>query len=377
MRIGVDVRALDTPYVSGVDTYLRALLNVWTGISGHKFLLFGTPVLENDPSIMKMVQAGHSFFSQNLPNKVFNAGMKFLRAPKMDKLVGGADVFWMPNPMFHATSGNVKKVVTFHDLSFERLKFIYSLKRNLWHFLVNPKKEARGADALIAVSSSTASDLEKLYGINSEKIKVVPLGVDNEKFLSPTPNSFLSTLNVDRSGYILFLGNLEPRKNVSTLVRAFNEVKLKHQGLKIVLAGSFFPQKDKALLREVKNHKDIIVLGKASEGQKIALYQNAKMMVLPSLYEGFGLPILEAFSAGTPVVTSSSSSMPEVSNGAALIVNPLNIKDMASAIQLLLTNSSLKDNLISRGKEVSGKYSWEKTAKMTLEVLEAAALYNS
>lgn len=293
--------------------------------------------------------------------------MKFFGRPRLDKLVGGADVFFLPNPMFHAFSPRVKTVITFHDLSFERLKNVYPVKHRLWHFMVDPAAEARRAARVLAVSNSTAEELKNLYRLPAEKIWVVPLGADSQRF----SGAVLESAELPND-YILFLGSLEPRKNVLALIRAFELLSDKFTGLRLVIAGAFFPHRDKTVLRELKNNKKIIYLGAVGEAEKPSLYKKAKAFVLPSLYEGFGLPILEAQASGTPVITSVSTSMPEASGGAALLVNPLNIREIVEAVELVLTNADLRNTLISRGRENVKGHTWEKTAQQTLEIIENA-----
>src|SRR3990167_2529900 len=355
-RIGVDIRALDTPYITGVDTYLRRLLEFWIKQADDcEFTLLGTPGLRKHELVKEYLNSGHRFMGGPFVNKYFNASLRFLKLPKLDKMAGNVDVFFLPNPMFHAFSREAKTVLTIHDLSFERLRSIYSFKRNLWHKMVNPGSEARFARRIIAVSDSTARDLVDIYKVEGDKIDVVPLGVDRK---TETDKNWVLPQN-----YILFLGNVEPRKNLTTLIVAFQNIKKNFPNLKLVVAGSFFPQKDNRAMAYASKSSDVQILGPVSDDYKFALYRNAKMLVLPSFYEGFGLPILEAQSMGTPVITSVGSSMPQVSGGGALLINPLNVKDLESAIKLILTDDELKNKLIGGGGEVASRYSWQKTAK--------------
>ncbi len=367
MNIGIDIRALDTLYTTGVDTYLRAILKQWLDHGrGHRFILFGTKDLRHHDLVRAFLAAGHRFIEQPWPNKLFNASIKFFKRPFLDKLVGGVDVFFFPNTMFHAVSSGGKSVITFHDLSFERLKSIYSLKHNLWHWLVNPRLEAEQASAVIAVSAATAHDLNYLYQISMEKIRVVPLGVDGPKYAA----SVNGTIRVPQD-FILFMGSVEPRKNILALVKAFARVRDRYPKLHLVIAGGFFPQKDKYVLKYVKGDARIFVTGPVDEANKIYLYQRARLTVLPSLYEGFGLPILESQAAGTPVITAVSSAMPEASRGAALLVNPLNTTELAQAIDVLMANSELYHLLVSRGRAAVQALTWQQTAEKTLDVLES------
>ena len=374
IRIGIDIRALDTQYTTGVDTYLGKLLENWAlNSNGHTFALLGTAGLANHPLVVNMVKLGHTFIGPKFPSKFFNGSMKFFGRPKLDKLVGGVDIFFLPNTMFHSFSENCKTVITFHDLSFERLQSVYSPKRNLWHKLVNPKKEAMRASRVIAVSHSTARDLQSLYGIPKEKIDVIPLGVHFDEYSKSADSTQSRDRELVRGEYILFLGSIEPRKNLSSLLLAFDRLRAKHPNLNLVVAGSFFPQKDKEAYSLVKGIKNVTLHNSVSGNEKRALLQGALITVLPSFYEGFGLPIIESMASGTPVITSASSSMPEVSQGAALLVNPFNAGELAIALDSLLTNEQLRNTLISHGREVAKHYTWQKTAKMTLEVLEAVA----
>ena len=368
LKIGVDIRALDTPFTTGVDSYLRNILAVWLKAgNNHQFKLFGTKRLSADKLVQDFVAAGHKFFGQPLPSKIFNGSMRFLTRPKMDEVVGGVDIFFFPNPMFHALSVFVPSVLTVHDLSAERFQPIYSLKRNLWHKLVDTRREAQRAKAIIAVSGSTARDLGDLYKIDSQKIHVVPLGVSQVNQMTERAMKL-------PNDYILYIGSVEPRKNVLALLKAFELLQNKFSDLHLVLAGSFFPQKDRAALGAAFRTKNVLILGQVGDAEKRELYQRAKICVLPSFYEGFGLPIIEAQSLGTPVIASTNSSMPETSGCAAILVNPLNVTELKQALDVLLTNQALRDTLIGRGREWASRFTWQKTADATLNILEQAAI---
>jgi glycosyltransferase involved in cell wall biosynthesis len=171
--------------------------------------------------------------------------------------------------------------------------------------------------------------------------------------------------------YVLFVGTLQPRKNIVRLTEAFS--KLEEKDLNLVVVGKKGWQYEEILDAPKKYNveKKVLFLDSVSDSDLFSLYKNAQCFVLPSLYEGFGLPILEAMQYGCPVITSNVSSLPEAGGDAALYFDPLNIEDMAQKIKMVLTDTNLREEMIKKGYNQIKKFSWEKTAKETLEVLES------
>jgi glycosyltransferase involved in cell wall biosynthesis len=171
--------------------------------------------------------------------------------------------------------------------------------------------------------------------------------------------------------YILFLSTLQPRKNLEKLIDAFRVLKNEHPEIlhKLVIAGK--PGwKFENILKKIQANKDIAVyLNHISETDKAEVLSGADLLVLPSLYEGFGMQILEAFEAGVPVATSNISSMPEVAGEAAVYFNPKNVQEIKNAVKDVLLDKSLADSLTARGKERLKHFGWEKCARETLKVL--------
>ena len=321
-----------------------------------------------------------------IPNRLLDFSSRFFNYPKIDKLLKGVDVFFSPHIFFSALSKNCPSAVTFHDLSFEIHPEFYSRSKNFWHFSMNPKKLAARASKIIAVSESTRDDLVNFYGIESEKIKVIYSGINQESRIKNQESRILKVkkkYNLPEK-YILYLGTLEPRKNIIGLIKAFEEFKksfgnppsplLQRGNLKLVIAGSkgwlcediFKAAKNSP----VKN--DIIFTGFIEDQDKAILYRLAELFVYPSFYEGFGFPPLEAMSCGTPVITSNFSSLPEAVGDAALTVDPYNIDQLARAMKNVLEDEDLKNRLIEKGCERVGKFSWDKCAEETLGVLKSA-----
>ncbi len=258
-------------------------------------------------------------------------------------------------------------IVTVHDL--ERICFPFSTQEAGEE--VSLKKDAqaiRKAEAIIAVSENTKKDLLKYLQIPEDKITVVYNGVNHESF-KPTYQPILS------SPYILYVGSERPRKNLGRLLEAFAELK-KVPGftdLKLIKCGD--PGRSDAFrdvtlqkIKELGLDSEVIFVDPISDDLLSAYYTSARVLVYPSLYEGFGLPVLEAMACDCPVITSNVSSLPEVAGDSALLINPNDVRDIYSSVKLLLTNDSLRNNLVSKGRMQCMSFSWQKTADQTLNV---------
>ena len=231
----------------------------------------------------------------------------------------------------------------------------------------------RNADAIIAVSQSTKSDLLQLACIPPEKISVVSLGVDPR--FRPVKNE--DDLRSVRRKYklprpfILFIGMIEPRKNLETLVDSYLSGHF-FDRFDMVLAGSLGWGYSPLLQKIATSGKaDRIHLpGYVEDRDLPALYSAAEVFVYPSIFEGFGLPVLESMACGTPVITSSVSSLPEVAGDAALLVDPRDHSPLTSALQKLLANKSLRGEFATRGLARAASFSWDQTAQKTLSVYQ-------
>ncbi|MEM1244514.1 MAG: glycosyltransferase family 1 protein, partial [Pseudomonadota bacterium] len=219
---------------------------------------------------------------------------------------------------------------------------------------------------------STANDISEFFPQFAAKIRVIPLS----GFMA-AKNSSLAFPNFAKINqpYVLFVGTLEPRKNIDKLLQAFSLLPTalrKHFQLVITGANGWGNIILNKLIIKYGLQDNIFSTGYISDEQLISLYQNAYCLALPSLYEGFGLPILEAHSFGIPVLTSNLASMPEVAGDAAIYVDPKNVKSISNGLKTLLENSELRENLAQKAKKNSTKYSWEKTAYMTLAAFKEA-----
>lgn len=277
------------------------------------------------------------------------------------------NVPWVRTTSFIATVHDLISLIFSEHYKHNKLRPIYDW---LW------TQSVRRAEAIIAVSENTKKDIVNYLGIPEEKIRVIYEAAD--PFFSPLTEEevqpFKEELNLER--YILYVGGMEPRKNLICLLRAIaqlpNEIKLVY---KLVIAGQpdqFFNQLLETI-KELDLEERIILVGFMSREKLVRLYNGAEVLVLPSLYEGFGLPILEAMACGTPVVCSDTASIPEVAGEAALYFSPEDVGQLSTSVAKVLTEPETAQRLREKGLRQAQKFSWRETAKKTLEVYKEVA----
>ncbi len=302
------------------------------------------------------------------------------------------DVFFSPThylPLFLP----FPSVISILDLSYLKFPSLFK-KRDLYQLKIWGRYSISKAKKILTISDSSRNDIIKEYGIPDGKVAVTYPGVKsqipNHKFQINSKNKMQnSKLIKEKYGiegdYILFVGTLQPRKNVSALIEAFaqtqkntkqnTELRGKDRPLQLVIIGRKGWQYEDILESPKKfNIEDRVkFLENVTDEDLPLFYKNALCFVLPSLYEGFGLPVLEAMQNGCPVITSNTSSLPEAGGDAALYVDPKDANDISDKIQKLISNKKLRDDMIEKGYKQVKKFSWEKTAEETLKVLEEAA----
>lgn len=260
------------------------------------------------------------------------------------------------------------RVVTVHDLTFFLWPQLHTRARRL---IFRPfiRRALRVAEAVVFVSASTARDAELLVPQRNQLRSVTPLGVTDDAFLRPdeaTIHLVLRRLQL-HTPFLLFIGTIEPRKNVVRLIQAFERLALKFPELNLVLAGKlgWEPEPFQRAFAESAVAKRIRVLGFITEEEKQALLAAASVLVYPSLYEGFGLPVLEAMAMGIPVVTSNVSSLSEVAGEGALLVDPTSVDEIADAVNKLLTDQTFASSLAAAGQTQARTFTWRQTAQNT------------
>jgi glycosyltransferase involved in cell wall biosynthesis len=269
-------------------------------------------------------------------------------------------------PFVHPAS-----VVTIHDLGYLHQPESHPARSRSMLDLAT-RWSARVARRVIAISDATKRDLISHYGVRPEKIRVIPHGVDTAMCpaRAEAQTEVLGRLGITPP-YLFTIGTIQPRKNFGRLAAAFGLLAKNGWPHRLVIAGkrgwlSDFVENE---LRASGMADRIIYLGYADAKDLPALYSGADAFVFPSLYEGFGLPVLEAMSCGTPVVTSDSSALPEVSGEAALLVPPTDPRAIARAIESILESDTRRKELVHRGFKRVEQFSWSSTAQQTLDLL--------
>lgn len=373
MKILIDIRSLIGNAVSGIPEYTRLLVENFCKIKSDYEYIFFANSLRKQLSTDTLPQKAR-FVNWHIPNKVLDFSTHFLHYPKIDAFYKPDVIF---SPHFNSLAvKNTPRVVTFHDLSFVRSPEFYSFRKRFWHFLEGPKYQAESADRIIAVSNSTKNDLIDFYKIPEEKVSVVYSGV-NSFFFEKVPEEKLRVFRDARGlnrPFILFVGTLEPRKNITSIIRALNILKQKKSfsDLKLVIVGARGWLSDQIFIEaeHSKFREDIIFWGNASFEELRNLYQLAQVFIYPSFFEGFGFPPLEAQASGLPVITSNSGSLPEILGNSAFIVDPRDIYELVSAAEKILGDFFVREELREKGLKNARKFVWKKTAEATLSILE-------
>lgn len=381
MKICIDARCLSEGRRTGVEEYVEGLLKSLFEIdSKNEYTLFLNSWKEpkNDFSWIKKY-SNVKIKKLKIPNKILNLFFWYFNWPKIDVICGGADIVFLPNIIFAGISSRAKLILTVHDLSFERYPQYFSWKRRFWHIFVNAKKICQKAEKIIAISDSTRKDIIELYKIPERKIECI-YSATGEKFRVIDRND--ANLIKIKAKYqlpykfILFLGTIEPRKNVIGLIEAFEEFQEKSENGKndqlkkynLVIAGSK-GWMNKKIFSKIKNSKfssKIKLINFVEEKDKEYIYNLASIFVFPSFFEGFGFPPLEAMKCGIPVIASSNSSLPEVVGEGAILIDPERTSDITVAMEEILIDKKLRDLLIKKGLIEVNYFTWEKTAKQTL-----------
>ncbi|MDP3900228.1 MAG: glycosyltransferase family 1 protein [bacterium] len=374
MIIGVDIRPLMDKQYSGVSEYTLNLLNeILRQDKLNQYKLYYNSYHDLSKNIPDFNFSNVEMISTDYPNKLLNyVFFKYFNRPKIDRLVG-ADLFFMPHFNFIALNDNTKKIITIHDLSFLHFKHFFASRQNFWHRNINVGKMLKKFDKIIAVSQNTKQDIIDLCNIPEKRIEVIYSGISQEF----TKISDQEKLDIIREKYklpekfILYLGNLEPRKNIEGIIEAYGQYRENNDTFAkydLVIAGGQ-SWKYRSIYETTKNNaywRDIHFLNYIDRKDKVGLYNLASLFLFPSFYEGFGFPPLEAAACGTPVIASNTSSLPEILQDAAILVNPYHIEEIANSIAEVLNNENLKSLLIQKGIERAKKFTWEKCARAVI-----------
>jgi glycosyltransferase involved in cell wall biosynthesis len=372
MTIAIDAsRAVNE--TAGIGRYSRELIKKMIEIDKkNDYLLFFSYFRKNPEKEQQM----KSFQASNVKIKTLRIPGNFKekiwrwRLPWLEKFIGQADVFFAPSFLEVNFGLKIPQVMVIHDLT----TFIYPEHRGKEvseRLSLRVQEAAKKAQKIIAVSQTTASDSVKYLKITKNKIKVIYPGLA----AMPKPAKNLPG-RLRTKQYLLFVGTVEPRKNLIGLFKAYALLPMVLQEkypLVIVGAQGWNNGETYDVLKALKLEDKVKFLGFVADPVLAKLYKEAAVFVYPSLYEGFGLPVLEALSYGTPVVTSNVSSLPEVAGRAALLIDPQDPKSIASGLQRLLEGKAEVELLQNEAQKQVQKFAWEKCARQTLKVLQEVA----
>jgi glycosyltransferase involved in cell wall biosynthesis len=370
MIIGIDGNEANVNQRVGVNTYSYELLkNLWKlqdeWKDKHTLMVY----LKDNPKEdmpkqtqyfkYKVIKGGPAWILTKLTPNLFFAKPK-------------CDVFFSPSH-YVPPLAPMPRICSTMDLGY--LKYTEQFrKKDFWQLKVWSAISIFVSKAIIAISNSTKEDIVRHYPFAKNKIYVTPLAYDASKF-----NADVSNEDVRRvkgrysivSDYVLYLGTLKPSKNIEGLVEAFFRIESKKLGIKLVIAGKkgwlYEPIFEKVKKLGLEN--EIIFTDFVSEADKPALIKGAKLFVLPSFWEGFGLDVLNAMACGVPVVTSNVGSLPEVVGEAGVMVNPNDAESITQGLkEVLLAPVTKYNSMVERGLVQARKFSWEKTARETLKI---------
>lgn len=347
MTIGVDAGCLsidDKRLKTGVYYLTKGVLqSLSQKIENKKFLLYSFDNIDS-----KLLKS----FGDNFENKIVVPKKFWMSlAMSLQLLSNPPDVFLGFGQALPLLS-RCKKIVFVYDLAFELFPGSYPDRARLSK---QTRRAVTMADIIIAISESTRNDLEKIYRINSKKIKVIYPGCD--RIFKPKSNKAIQNVKMKYkidSPYLLFVGSFKPLKNIQRIITAFSSIKNISHKLVIVGSNYWITQK---LSKQLDNQGKVVNLGYISRSDMPALYSGADVFVSPSLYEGFGIPILESMSCGTPVITSSCSSMPEVVGKTGITVNPRSDREISESITKVINDSEFRQSLSKKTLARSKKFS--------------------
>lgn len=368
MRICIDISAAMTPHPSGIGRYAHQLVCALGTLSnGPELSLFYNRRQQNQPPV------GLEFQPRSIAPVSDKPWRAFLLTGLMPPRSWGQTIH--DCDLFHGTDSITPRlsqpaVITIHDLTTLLFPQHHS-PLNRWYQRIALPVMIKRASTIITDSEATRGDCISRYQIASDKIHTVPIGVDHQRFF---PRDRLLAQSKVRqhlgisAPYLLSVGTLEPRKNLLRLVEAYSQLDSQAPPLVIAGAKGWGDHPIAALIEQRNLQNRIHIPGFVPDELLPDLYAGAEMFIYPSIYEGFGLPPLEAMACGAPVITSNCSSLPEVTGDAALLIDPQDVNAITAAMDRLLKDTTLAASLSDQGIKRAALFTWERTAKATLEL---------
>jgi glycosyltransferase involved in cell wall biosynthesis len=359
LRVGFDGHAFSSP-AAGIRRYATELVSALVALGEPlEIVALGGDAEAIPTGVSRIADSAHPSTNAGwtligLPRTAARAGVHLIHAPSYTA------PFWAGVPV----------LLTIHDVSYELHPEWYPYRRD-WLRRYFYRRSAKAAARVVTDSAFSASEISRAYGIPSERVVVIPLGV-HRAFGAGDPNLPLELPTNVTEPFLLHVGDLHERRNLTVVVDALLEAR-RHFGAaaatSLVLAGV-----DRGvgeglctMAAEAGAPDAVVALGAVEEDRIHALYRGALALVYPSLYEGFGLPLVEAMASGTPVLASHEASMPEVLGGAGVLLDPRDVSAWRDAIIRLVNDDTLRDDLRARGLARAATFTWQRTARLTLD----------
>jgi glycosyltransferase involved in cell wall biosynthesis len=382
MRIAIDARPAVSEGMTGVGIYTRELILRLPVVDPSALYLAW---YLNARRALRPWRWERRFFPKRrnfaerwtaFPAQWFERTSLRFEQPRLEWLLR-FDVLFAPNFVPPPTASR-RSVLTVHDLAFRR--FPETAPQTTRRWLQRLDAAIHRAAEIVVPSEATKRDVTELYGVPEERVTVIHHGVDTDR-IRPASEDEVGRFRREHGiegPYLLFLGGLEPRKNLPRLVEAYGRL---HRSPALVIAGAsvaWNPEGrrdlEAALAAAPQAARDRVVMtGYLGERDKVAALTGAEALVFPSLYEGFGFPVLEAMACGTPVLTSGVSSLPEVAGSDAVLVDPLDVGAIEDGIRRIVEDPELRAKLVEGGRERARSFTWERSAVAHAEVLHRAA----
>lgn len=357
----------------GIPVYAENFLAALARLGGHALVLWSGSRRAR-ASVRRLAPRGAQVVEPGFPGRMIaRLGLFACANPvPIDRVVGAVDVFHGLNYLLPSHWGRAARVVTVHDLSLlHHPEWHPTIRANLHRMPM--RQTIRGAHHVITDVEAVRAEVIEHLGVAPERVTSVRLAAPPE-FRPQRPEDLRPVLDrygLSAGGYLLFVGALEPRKNVGRLLDALGL--LRERGLDVpplILVGPAGWRNQEVRARAMAPSKRVRLLGYLPRNDVVALMAGAAAFTLPSLYEGFGLPVLEAMACGTPVVTSRTGALGEVAGDAALLVDPTDVEDMAAGLEKVLGDSQLRADLARRGLVRAAQFSWEQVARETVRVYQ-------
>ena len=385
MKIGIDARSILNPEKGdaiGVGHYTYQLIRhlLKNDTENEYVIFFDFRVREKDIKKFTRPNVQIKFYP-------FSDYKKYLPGA-YSEILGTATLQKEKLDVLHTTSSHNripmsylgKTIVTFHDMAVFNIPQCLPMVKRTREKAIN-RLMASKADKIIAVSEDLRKDVKKFLNVPDEKISVIYSGLD-ERFFGESnadESKVLGKYNITKK-YILFLGTLEPSKNISRLLEAFASFKQKQKqknsnkfDYQLVLAGKrgWLSKEYQQIIKDLGLVKDVVFTGYIVGDELVPLFHGAEFFVMPSLYEGFGMTVLEAFATQTPAIISKVASLPELAGEAAYFINPLNTEELAESMMLFASDENLRGQYCRKGLEQVKKFNWDKTALETLNIYKS------